>query len=280
LLNIKEYNTFQQRSSADRKDRAPAETGRWAMSFRNNKMKIGLAQIKSVTGDVKQNINHHLRVLDHVAERNADLVMFPELSLCNYDPDIANSVAMEPDDIRLRPFQQFADRTEVAVGVGIPMRTSSNPLISITVFFPNRTKTIINKSYLHEDELPFFSASSEPPASILDMSKKIAVSICYEINLDAHIETAASKGMDVYLASVAKTPVGIKEARARMSIQANRFRVPVMVVNSVGTCEGKTAGGGSMVIGADGTVLNALDDKEEAVLFYDFKMKTTQTVAM
>ena len=242
-------------------------------------MKIGLAQIKSSTGDIDRNISHHLYVLDHLGAGDLDLVMFPELSLSNYNPDIANSVAMEPNDIRLNPFQEFADRTGISVGVGIPLRSTNKPLISIIVFFPNRIKTIIYKSYLHEDELPYFSASSMP-VSVLDMSRRVAVAICYEINVDAHIESAAAKGMDVYLASVAKTAVGIDEAREKMLVRASKYNIPVLVANSVGTCEGKEAGGGSMVIGADGTVICSLDYKEEAVLIYDFKKKNTQKLLL
>lgn len=238
-------------------------------------MRIGLAQIRSSTGDIDQNINHHLDVLDHLGAGDVDLVMFPELSLSNYDPDIANSVAMEPEDIRLKPFQEFADRTGISVAVGIPLRSTNKPFISMIVFFPNRIKTIIHKSYLHEDELPYFSALSKP-VSVLELSRRVAVAICYEINVDAHIESATEKGIDVYLASVAKTAVGIDEAREKILVNASKFNIPVLVVNSVGTCEGKEAGGGSMVIGADGTVIYSLDDKEEAVLIYDFKMKNTQ----
>ena len=238
-------------------------------------MKIGLAQIRSSTGDIDRNISHHLDVLDHLGAGDVDLVMFPELSLSNYAPDIANSVAMEPDDIRLKPFQEFADRTGISVGVGIPLRSTNRPLISIIVFFANRIKTIIHKSYLHEDELPYFSVSSMP-VTVLEMSRRVTVAICHEINVDAHIESAAAKGIDVYLASVAKTAVGLDAAREKLLVHASKFNIPVLVVNSVGTCEGKEAGGGSMVIGADGTVICSLDDTEEAILIYDFKIKNTQ----
>lgn len=39
-----------------------------------------------------------LRILE---PSSGDLVVFPELSLSNYDPDVADSVAIEPDHRRL-----------------------------------------------------------------------------------------------------------------------------------------------------------------------------------
>jgi len=41
----------------------------------------------------------------------ADLVAFPELSLSNYDPEIADAVAITSDDHRLAVFRAFADET-------------------------------------------------------------------------------------------------------------------------------------------------------------------------
>lgn len=242
-------------------------------------MKIGLAQIKSATGDVSRNIGHHLYVLEHLNAGDVDFLMFPELSLSNYDPEIVESVAIDIKDSRLDPFQKFADSTGITVGVGAPVRSRDKPLIAIVVFFPHHMRTIIYKSFLHEDELPYFSTSNDP-VSVLDLSRRVAVAICYEIAIDTHIESAAARHMDIYLASVAKTVTGINDAKARLSAKAREFNVPVLISNCVGTCEGKMAGGGSMVIESDGTVMGLLNDQEEAILIYDFDTKDVQKIVI
>ena len=240
-------------------------------------MKIGLAQIKSDKGDINGNLRHHLDLLGNLAAGEVELVIFPELSLSNYDPDIAVSAAIGPEDTRLDAIQQFADRTEISVGVGFPERSSDKPFITLVVFSPSRPRTVIHKSHLHEDELPYFSTLNES-ASVLELSKRVAVAICYEITVDAHIESAMAKNMDLYLASVAKTAKGIREAKTQLSAKAREFKVPILVANSVGTCEGKVAGGGSMVIDVDGTVIGALNDTEEAILIYDSEARDKQKV--
>jgi predicted amidohydrolase len=242
-------------------------------------MKIGLAQIKSVKGDILDNLKHHLALLDRLAPGDADLVMFPELSLTNYDPDIAESFALDPDDARLTPFQDFANRTAMAIGIGLPTRTQGKPQISTVIFRPDGSRTVIHKSYLHEDEVPYFSA--EPaPATVLAMEKKVAVAICYEISVEAHYASAAKSGMEALLASVAKTADGMVQARPWLSVKARQFGIPILVANSVGTCEGKVAGGSSMVIAADGSVICALNAHEEALLIYDLDKQQDYAVQL
>lgn len=231
-------------------------------------MKIGLAQIQSLKGDISHNLDHHLALLGRLPPGTADLVMFPELSLTNYDPDIAESLALELDDPQLNPLQAFADSTGVAVGVGLPAKTRKKPRISTVIFWPKAPKTVIHKSYLHADEVPYFSAE-QAPATVLEMGKRAAIAICYEISVEAHYTSAANGGMEVLLATVAKTADGMDRARQQLSAKACQFGVPILVANSVGTCEGKMAGGHSMVIGADGMVAYVLDSHEEAILLYD-----------
>lgn len=64
-------------------------------------MKICLAQVRSEKGHIQRNVDHHMALLRILEPSSGDLVVFPELSLSNYDPDVADSVAIEPDHRRL-----------------------------------------------------------------------------------------------------------------------------------------------------------------------------------
>jgi predicted amidohydrolase len=52
------------------------------------------------------------------------------------------------------------------------------------------------------------------------------------------------------------------------------------MVNSVGTCEGKPAGGNSMVIDAGGKLVQALNASEQALLLHDLKRASTRKLAL
>lgn len=237
-------------------------------------MRIGLAQIRSEKGAVERNVRRHLAVLRQLSPGAADLVVFPELSLSNYDPDVAAASAVRPEDDRIAPIRRFASETGVAVAVGAPVRSDDplaseeKPRIVLLVFPPGRPPVVVEKRYLHEDEVPFFSSADAGP-SVLDFAVPVGVAICYEITVAAHADALIGAGAAVYLASVAKTSEGVTAAHAALSETAKRHDVPALMVNSVGTCEGKPAGGGSLALDREGRLVCQLGDAEEAFLVYD-----------
>lgn len=242
-------------------------------------MKIALAQIESITGDIEGNIARHLAALEHLRPGAADLVIFPELSLGNYEPSAAERVAIDPGDARLAPFEACARERRMTLCVGAALRTAGKPSISALLFSPGQPRRVIHKAYLHDDEIAFFAAGCAR-ASLLESEPRVALAICYDISVDAHIEQAAARGMQVYVASVAKTAAGIAAARERLTSAAMRYAVPVLAVNSVGKCEGKPADGGSMVIDAGGALVQALDGSEQAMLIHDLKRRDTRKLCL
>ena len=63
---------------------------------------IGVAQIKPVPGAVDENIGIHRRWIQQAAEKDVDVLIFPELSLTGYEPGLAKELAMTPADPRLQ----------------------------------------------------------------------------------------------------------------------------------------------------------------------------------
>jgi len=61
-------------------------------------MKVALAQISSHLGDVRKNFDLHLQYIQKAKKKNADLLIFPELSLTGYTlKDLVEEVALSPD---------------------------------------------------------------------------------------------------------------------------------------------------------------------------------------
>jgi len=58
---------------------------------------LGLAQIDTVLGDVKVNLEKHMAYIDQARQQGVDLVCFPELSLTGYNlQDLTYEVAIRP----------------------------------------------------------------------------------------------------------------------------------------------------------------------------------------
>ncbi len=61
------------------------------------KLKVGLAQITPILGDVAANLTWHLKTIEEAAEQGVELLVFPELSLTGYRlRDLTFSVAIQP----------------------------------------------------------------------------------------------------------------------------------------------------------------------------------------
>lgn len=236
-------------------------------------MKIALAQIKSEMGDVEANLTHHLQIVEQAASLNADLIIFPELSLTGYAPEHAQELAMELGDPQLTRFVEASAKYQLTIGVGIPVKTTGKPLIGLALFEPNDSVNLYEKHYLHADELSTFS-SGENYSGCIGNSEELALAICYEISIEAHALKAKNRGAAVYLASVAKTRSGVINASARLAKISHEHQMVSLMCNCVGTCEGQEAGGRSGVWNSQGELLCQLNEHDQGLLLYDVRKNT------
>jgi predicted amidohydrolase len=231
-------------------------------------MRIALAQLASRRADIAGNLARHEQFVQRAAVQGAELIVFPELSLTQYEPTIAGDLAMTPDDARLQGLQTLADSHEMTICVGVPLRAEAGVVIGMLMFAPGKVPQVYSKRYLHEDETPYF-APGHGGALIESPDGDIAFAICYEISVPQHAAHAHAAGASIYIASVAKTPAGVVKAHERLSEIARTYGMTVLMANCVGECEGKPAGGGSAVWDARGERVVCLGEVEEGLVIYD-----------
>src|SRR5438552_1485646 len=119
-------------------------------------MKICVAQTKPVKGDVPTNIQHHKRLIQLAVANGADLIIFPELSLTGYEPELAKALATDANDAGFEARQKISDAEDITMGVGMPLKTDSGPMIGMILFQPNMPVQTYYKQFLHADEYPYF----------------------------------------------------------------------------------------------------------------------------
>lgn len=231
-------------------------------------MKIAAAQMRSCVGHASQNINRHLELIDLAVEHGADLVVFPELSLTGYEPSRAAEFAVTADDLGFAALQTASDVNAVTIVAGAPLKCLGLPQVSAFIFEPKIASRVYSKQFLHSDEIQYF-APGESADSLICKDPVVSLAICYELSVGRHAETAFAFGASVYLASVAKTQVGVRLASERLSSIAKRHSALVIMAN--GADEQKAAGctGGSAAWGRDGNLIASLDRTAEAVVVVD-----------
>lgn len=240
-------------------------------------MKLCVAQTKPVKGDIQRNIVSHKEFIDLAVFHSADLIIFPELSLTGYEPTLAKDLAIHTGDNRLDGFQIISNRNQIAIGVGVPTKAVEGTNISMIVFQAHQQRQVYSKTYLHADEEPYF-VSGKGITSIKIKEYNVAPAICYELSIPEHAENASRNGADVYIASVAKSADGVKNAYISLSEIAKKYSMSVLMSNCVGPSDNFLSTGKSSVWSKDGTLLRQLDDKSEGLLIFDTVSQET-TVA-
>jgi len=231
-------------------------------------MRIGLAQIRSETGDVEKNIEKHLLWIQKGINHKLDLIVFPELSLTAYEPQLSDKLAMVPKDPRLNVFQDICDKNNISIGIGLPSKDPLGIKISMLFYFPKNASEIYAKQQLHDDELSYFIPGNEQLIFEIE-GFKIGPAICYESFQIDHLENAISLGADLYLASVAKSRSGVEEALVYFPKMAEKYNLPIVMVNSIGCCDNFLSYGMSSTWNEKGELIVQLESENEGILVFD-----------
>ncbi|GAB4473356.1 MAG: carbon-nitrogen hydrolase [Anaerolineae bacterium] len=83
------------------------------------KLKLGLAQINTVLGNLKANLDKHLDYIEQARRQQVDLLVFPELSLTGYGlQDLSSSVAVKahPSNPIFAPLFEASRELDIVVG--------------------------------------------------------------------------------------------------------------------------------------------------------------------
>jgi predicted amidohydrolase len=242
-------------------------------------MRIGVAQLRPVAGDVEGNLEKHLQLIELAASVGADIVVFPELSVTGYEPRLAARLRINAGDPKLRVFQDLSNARGMTIGVGAPTDAGGGVRISMHVFAPGAVCRTYSKQLLHADELPFFVAGTEPVLLRLG-GQAIAPAICYESLQSEHAAAAARMGATVYLASVAKSAGGVSKAYSHYPEVARRHSMTVMMANSVGACDGFVSVGRSSAWNSRGEFLGALDDAQQGAVVFDSQAEEVTVLSL
>lgn len=80
-------------------------------------MRIAMAQVDCVLGDIDANVERAVKAISAARAERADLIVFPELSLCGYSVgQVEEDLAMHPDDERIIRLSKEAGNMAVLVG--------------------------------------------------------------------------------------------------------------------------------------------------------------------
>lgn len=226
----------------------------------NTQLKVALAQVDLAVGDVAGNT---ARIVEFAArardDMQADLVVFPELSVCGYPPEDLLFHA----GLRWRTESAVAQIREsvrgIAVLIGFPEYVDDKIYNSCAVFSDGEILCGYRKHLLPNyrvfDEERYFTAGKDAAVFRLN-GIALGLTICEDIWRPGPIAAARAAGAECIIA-INGSPYEIdtekrRESEVRQRIQ--EFGIPTMYLNMVGGQDELVFDGGTFVMDADGEI--------------------------
>ncbi len=237
-------------------------------------MRLTLAQINPVVGDLDGNRALILERLEQMKEAGADLALFPELATTGYPPE----------DLLLRPgFLRAAARSldEIAAAahglvlmVGAPHVVEGRLFDALYVCAEGEVKAIVHKRLLPNygvfDEKRYFEPGDE--AVVYPVGSVAAgLTVCEDLWQPGPAADLARAGAEL-LVNISASPFHVGKDRDREKMFRARARDNACYVafcNAVGAQDELVFDGHSAVIAPDGEVLARAPGFEEALLVVD-----------
>jgi len=239
-------------------------------------MKISIAQIEPRKGDVEHNMKKHVLFIKEAVSNNADVIMFPELSLTGYEPELANQLKTTKSDERLKRFQDLSDRHRITICLGLPTSVDDKIFVSMIIFQPDKDSTVYSKQYLYPTEIGIFTAANNPLIIHFDGDHIIAPAICYELSNEEHQKNANDNNATIYMASVLNSVNGVDADIEKLSRIAAKYKMTTFMSNYIGQSGGYECAGKSSIWNDEGELIAQLSDKAEGLLIYDTETKKVQ----
>ena len=226
----------------------------------NSTVKVALAQVDLAVGDVAGNT---AKILDYAArardEMQADLVVFPELSVCGYPPEDLLLHA----GLRYRTEQAVADIREavkgIAVLIGFPEYVDDQIYNSCAVFSDGELLCGYRKHLLPNyrvfDEERYFTAGTEAAVFRLN-GLCVGLTVCEDVWQPGPIAAARSAGAECIIA-INGSPYELHTQSKREQVVRSRItesRIPIVYLNMVGGQDELVFDGGSFAMDADGNI--------------------------
>ena len=192
--------------------------------------KVAVAQIPSLKGDVSVNIIRHLLAIEKAAELGIKYIVFPELSLTGYEPELALELSFKIDDPRLQPLIDTAITHKIHVVVGVPLIELDVVYIASVTISDLGIVTYYRKMHLHEGENAYFTAGIKHHFLNID-GFQIANAICADTNHVIHPQGCYELGADIYMAGVLIGESGYQSDTSLLKAYSKNFGLLVAVAN-------------------------------------------------
>jgi len=238
-------------------------------------LRIALAQINCIVGDLEGNLKKIKGYIQKAEESGADIVAFPELAITGYPPE---DLLLKPKFVKdnlgsMKELVKFVDN--IAVIVGFVDRKDSKLYNAAAVIYSGDIKGVYHKIFLPNydvfDEKRYFKAGNEP--LVFRFADTVfAVSICEDIwHKEGPTRLQALSGAQlIFNISASVYHIGKAEEReAVIRAQAKANHIQLAYVNLIGGQDELVFDGRSIIADTHGALIARAGAFTEDLLIQD-----------
>jgi NAD+ synthase (glutamine-hydrolysing) len=242
-------------------------------------MRIALAQMNTIVGDLDGNRERIVRRLDEARDAGADLVLFPELAVTGYPPE---DLLLRPGFLRAaaRTLDEIASQTRgITALVGTP-HLDRDLYNACAVCSDGAVKAIYRKQFLPNygvfDEDRYFQPGRE--LVLLRCGETlVGPTVCEDIWQPGPPATDLALAGAHVVANISASPFHLGKGVEREEMLATRARDNscwIAFVNAVGAQDELIFDGHSLVLDQDGRIVARAPAFEEALMVVDVDATT------
>lgn len=242
-------------------------------------MKIAIAQINALVGDIKTNTN---KILDYAVQAHAagaSLMMTPEFALCGYPPEdllFRNDFNLACEKALAHICEALPDITLV---IGHPHRVNNALFNAASIIEHGKIQATYHKHLLPNysvfDEERYFSKGSSPLV-FTHHDTKFGILICEDGWESLPAKKAADAGAEILL-SLNASPYNMdNKLEKRYEVIASRAKetgLPIVYANLIGGQDELVFDGASFVTNQQGDIVQQLPWFEESLSFTTIENK-------
>ena len=237
-------------------------------------MKIALAQINCVVGDIAGNANKIIDYANRAYEGGASLIITPELALCGYPPEdllFRDDFNHACEQALVRLAEQVS---EISLLIGHPHQVNGKLYNAASIIENGKITATYYKQCLPNygvfDEERYFQAG-DTPLVFSHNGLKFGVMICAD-GWEAAPALKAKQAGAEFLLSLNASPYHMDKLETRVEVLAKRAKetgLPIIYTNLVGGQDELVFDGASFVLDNTGKVTQQLPSFIEALSFVE-----------
>jgi len=245
------------------------------------KVRVALSQINPTVGDLKGNAEKILHFVEEAKKVKADIVTFPELSVCGYPPeDLLLKKRFVKDNLKTLEFITGNISGIIAVIGFVDEDKEGNIYNSAAIIKDRKIKSVYNKIELPNygvfDEKRYFKQGNKIPVFVVG---KIAfgVSICEDIwKKNGVAKIQKDRGAKIII-NISSSPYHTGKAKLREKLLTERTeetKAYICYNNLVGGQDELVFDGASLILSPEGKEIARGKQFEEDLVIADLKVNS------